>query len=89
MKKHSPAPWKYHDMEITDADGTIIAGLEWHDEKNDLPYELNGHLMAAAPMLETALRTLMRAKTGEEIKEARRYASIVLMNARGVEHDDE
>ena len=89
MKKHSPAPWKYHDMEITDADGTIIAGLEWHDETNDLPYELNGHLMAAAPMLETALRTLMRAKTGEEIKEARRYASIVLMNARGVEHDDE
>ena len=89
MKKHSPAPWKYHDMEITDADGTIIAGLEWHDEKNDLPYELNGNLMAAAPMLETALRTLMRAKTGEEIKEARRYASIVLMNARGVEHDDE
>ena len=89
MKKHSPAPWKYHDMEITDADGTIIAGLEWHDEKNDLPHELNGHLMAAAPMLETALRTLMRAKTGEEIKEARRYASIVLMNARGVEHDDE
>ena len=87
--KHSPAPWKYHDMEITDADGTIIAGLEWHDEKNDLPHELNGHLMAAAPMLETALRTLMRAKTGEEIKEARRYASIVLMNARGVEHDDE
>ena len=89
MKKHSPAPWNYNDMEITDADGTIIAGLEWHDEENGLPHELNGHLMAAAPMLETALRTLMRAKTGEEIKEARRYASIVLMNARGVEHDDE
>lgn len=89
MKKHSPAPWKYHDMEITDADGTIIAGLEWHDEKNDLPHELNGNLMAAAPMLETALRTLMRAKTGEEIKEARRYANVVLLNARGFSDDDE
>ena len=89
MKKHSPAPWKYNDMEITDADGTIIAGLEWHDEENGLPYELNGHLMAAAPMLETALRTLMRAKTGEEIKEARRYANVVLLNARGFADDDE
>ena len=89
MKKHSPAPWKYNDMEITDADGSIIAGLEWHDEENGLPYELNGHLMAAAPMLETALRTLMRAKTGEEIKEARRYANVVLLNARGFSDDDE
>ena len=90
MKKHSPAPWKYNDMEITDADGTIIAGLEWYDEfRKDLPHELNGHLMAAAPMLETALRTLMRAKTGEEIKEARRYANVVLLNARGFADDDE
>jgi hypothetical protein len=77
-------------MEITDADGTIIAGLEWYDEfRKDLPHEENGHLMAAAPMLETALRTLMRAKTGEEIKEARRYADIVLLNARGFADDDE
>ena len=90
MKHHSPAPWKYHDMEITDADGTIIAGLEWYDEfRKYLPHEENGHLMAAAPMLETALRTLMRAKTGEEIKEARRYANIVLLNARGFSDDDE
>lgn len=91
MKKPSPAPWKYHDMEITDADGNVIADLEWECGPGEdwLPHEENGYLMAAAPMLETALRTLMRAKTGEEIKEARRYADIVLLNARGFADDDE
>ena len=94
MKNPSRAPWRYEpeEVQIVDADGRPLAIMECFKDTNppeELPYNSNGNLMAAAPMLETALRTLMRAKTGEEIKEARRYADIVLLNARGFADDNE
>ncbi len=92
MKKHSPAPWIFDDAEpaIYDYNGDLIADLEMFTQHNvEMPCNANGYLMAAAPMLVTAIQWLMAAKTGEELKEARRYANIVLLNARGFANDDE
>jgi hypothetical protein len=94
MKNPSRAPWRYEpeEVQIVDADGRPLAIMECFKDTNppeELPYDSNGYLMAAAPMIYGALRGLMMARTGEEIKEARRHASLTLLYAKGIEHDDE
>lgn len=91
-QRASPSPWVFDDIEpaIYDANGDLIADLEMFTKHNvEIPCEANGHLMAAAPMLVAALQWFIAAKTGQELKDARRYANIVLLNSRGYHYDDE
>ena len=91
IPRTSPSPWVFDEKEpaIYDANGDLIADLEMFTQNNvEIPCEANGHLMAAAPMLVAALQWFIAAKTGEELKEARRYANIVLLNSRGFNYDE-
>lgn len=92
MKQHSPWPWTYDPVEpaIRDANGNVIADLQMFTQENqEMPCDANGHLMAAAPMLRSTLRTFITAKTLEELKDARRFANKALREAQGWHDDDE
>lgn len=67
MSKHTPGPWIVRDDEIQDVHGNTIAyiteGGYWNTTAGmiyeDMPWEANAHLMAAAPEMFECLDAIM------------------------------
>lgn len=79
-KTSSPAPWKYKQTSIYDADGNFVCDV-WGED--DDATDANGRLIEAAPgmknMLEHYLMLLKQANAGDAVAECKLYEDMILI----------
>jgi len=73
--KHTPGPWIIEDDYVTDCDGNIVADVfkenQWNTTEGmvteEMPWEANARLIAAAPELLYALQELFEGLVMEGV----------------------